>query len=649
MKLLHSQLIKYIPSLKISANEVADVFTEIGYMKDGPVEEVTFGGKADYFTDLEVRQNRADCFGVQGLARDLAAYHNLDFVLHEYNLDDSNTDYTLPIEVKNSEAVKRVMAIKIDNVQVGESPDWLKEYLALYDINSINNLVDLTNYVMLETGHPSHAFDADISGDALVWEINPNYKKMVSLDGTKIDLVDEALVVSDGKQPLALAGLVGGDKAAMSMDSKNVIVEMAVYDGGLIRRNSREMKVFTEASSRLEKFMDPDSIDEGFSMLVSMILDICNANIASKVYDNYLQKEEKNIITIDLDKASQIAGVEIEHKDATESLIRLGFDFVENNDPILKVTRPINRLDIQEEEDVYEEIIRMYGYYQLPTDTLNIQVVRDVTPARINLIDNIKSHLTANGFDEVRTWVLVDESSNSKSNFSEFEAISVQNSINDEVPILRQNLTSGLLKQVETYEKKFINQIQIFEVGKVFYNADSLFKEHYALGLCIAGSDSFKALEKEIKRLLSSFGFNNPIFKQAEIVPEFAHPTSCFDIWIEGQKFGVIYKSNSLETSNCSYAEVNIDKLSDDAKEIKSTIELSGKLVSLDSNIILEKSEDINLSVREKLTEDLKENLWSWEVIDEFEDGNKSKYTVRFIYFNLSDQEAKTLHEKVFG
>ncbi|MCA9386578.1 phenylalanine--tRNA ligase subunit beta [Candidatus Dojkabacteria bacterium] len=649
MKLLHSQLKKYIPSLKITPSEVADIFTEIGYMKDGAIEEVIFGGNKDYFTDLEVRQNRPDCFGVHGLAREISAYQNLDFVQTDYTIDDSNSTYELPIKVKNPDAVKRIMAVKLENVNVTESPDWLREYLALYEINSVNNLVDLTNYVMLETGHPSHAFDADISGDGLTWEINPSYKQMTSLDGTEIELAEEALVVSDGKQPLALAGLVGGDKAAMSMDTKNVIVEMAVYEGGLIRRNSREMKVFTEASSRLEKFMDPASIDGAFAMLITLILDLCNASIASKVYDNYLQKEDENIISIDLNKASQIAGVEIDHKDAIESLIRLGFDFRENNDPILKVVKPINRLDIECEEDVYEEIIRMHGYYSLPTDKLAIQVVKDVTPKRLKVIDEIKNHLIANGFDEVRTWVLVDTDSNTKANYSENVAINVQNSINDEVPTLRQNLTSGLLKQVQTYEKKFIPDIRIFEVGKVFHNVNSLFKENYSLGICISGENSFNESEAQLKNLLASFGFENIELTEAKIVPAFAHPKSCFDIVINGVHTGILYKSNETETSSCSYAEINLDILSNENEETDSTIELTGKLVTLDSNITIQNTENINKVIENTINDDIKTNLWSYEVIDEFVEGQQIKYTVRFIYFNLSDQEAKTMHEKVFS
>ncbi len=655
MKLLHSSLKRYIPEIKVDADEAARIFTEIGYMKDGEILEVSYEGNKDFLTDLEVRQNRVDCFGVQGLARDIAAYLNLDYKTPEYSeLKDSDLP-ELPISIKAKEAVKRVMAVKLSNIKVSESPSWLKEYLAHYDINSINNLVDLTNYVMLETAHPSHAFDADISGDGLTWEINPSYKKMISLDGTEIELTKDSLVVSDGKTPLALAGLVGGDKAAMSKKSKNVIVEMAVYDGGLIRRNSREMKVFTEASSRLEKFMDPESLDEAFNMLINLILEYCGGELSSKIYENYLIKNERNEINVDLDKVQQIAGIEIGYDDSISYLEKLGFDIKEKNLPSIIVRRPINRLDIEQEEDVFEEIIRMYGYYSLPTDKLNVTLVKDVTPTHIKLIDSLKNFLVANGYDEIRSWPLVDEEKNSKGNFSETKAIRVQNSINEEVPIIRQSLSAGIVGQIQQYNKKFVGDIRIFEEGKVFYSIDGIYREHYSLAIATSNK-SLKSIQEILEKVLGSNSVSIIKYSPSEIVPAYAHPKTCFNI-IAGNNnnlsnIGVIYTFNKLEGIEGSYCEININEIDNliqnRPEDLKSTIELLGKLVSLDSNIILKENDSLVDFIAEKIENNL-ENIWSWEIVDVYSSKGEIKYTVRVTYQNLSDQESKVLNEKLFS
>lgn len=238
MKVLYSQLQRYLPDLKADPKEVSQAFTIIGYMLD-KFFEVEYQGKKDYLLDLEVRQNRADCFGVMGLVRELSAYYNIEVKLpEEFNPEfNSNASEQPNIEVRATDSVKRLMAVKFGNVKIEESPAWLKDYLAFYDINSINTLVDLTNYVMIETSHPSHAFDWDlIEGGKLVWEINPIFKKMTTLDNVSVDLTPDTLLITNEVEPLAIAGVKGGKSSAIHSETKNVLLEMAVYDGGLIRR-----------------------------------------------------------------------------------------------------------------------------------------------------------------------------------------------------------------------------------------------------------------------------------------------------------------------------------------------------------------------------------------------------------------------------
>jgi phenylalanyl-tRNA synthetase beta chain len=649
MRLLFSDLKKYLPDLNASLEEVSDVFTMIGYMLDGAPDEVYYNDQKDYFLDLEVRQNRADCLGVLGLARELSAYYNIPLKLPITNYPVPSTHYSLPIEVKATNAVKRVMAVKITDLKVSESPKWLKEYLSLYDINSINNLVDITNFVMLQTAHASHAFDVDLVGsDKLVWEINPDkYKKFTTLAGEEIELINEALVISDGEKSLSLS-IIGGKEVGINNSTKNIVLEVAVYDPGLVRRNGRKMKITTEAGSRLEKYLDPESIPNALSMLISMIIENCGGQVASEIYDNYIQKEDKPEISVDLDKVSQYAGIEITYEESKTYLSRLGFEITEDSGNEIKVRRPIDRLDVEQEEDVFEEIIRMKGYNNLPTNKPNTNISKDVTPSHLKTINKINTLLSSNGFDEVRSWILVDEEKNKKGNFLPWEAIRAENSINEEAPIIRQSVIVSLIGQLESLEKNFVDEVRIFEVGKVFGKINQDYEENFSLGMLINSKD-INLLKSELEKVLFSFGVNNIIYKKAHSFPAYAHPETAYEVWAGGNLLGIIFLTNELETISAVIAEINIDKLDQIKVNSNSTIELNSKVVSLDTNILLDSKSDIRMALTEKL-ENIFTNLYSFNVVDEYKqnDGN-TKYTVRISYKDLSDVEAKKLHDEVFG
>jgi phenylalanyl-tRNA synthetase beta chain len=669
MKVLYSQLKKYLPDLTASVKEISDVFTMIGFMLDGEPEEVTYNGQKDYFLDLEVRQNRVDLFSVQGLGRELSAYYDiplktdevLSHVISKNELFDikkiaDSKSFELPIEVKAKDAVKRVMSIKLSNLKNSQSPEWLKSYLELYEINSINLLVDLTNYVMLETAHASHAFDVKLMGtDKLVWDIDPKkYKKMTTLAGEEVDLIDEALVISDGNKPLSLC-IIGGKDVAINLDTTEIILEIAVYDPGLVRRNSRRMKIMTEASSRLEKHLDPDTIPEAFNMLVNLLLHFCGGEIASKLYDNYIKQEARNEIKVNLDKVQQIAGMEITYEESKTYISRLGFEIISDDNNSVTVKRPLNRLDIEQEEDVFEEIIRLKGFYNIPRNRLIVKATKDVTPSHLKLIEKLRTVLTNQAYDEVRSWVLVDEKENEKANSSTLEAIRVTNSINEEVPIIRQSIAVSLIGQLEEFNKNFIEDIRIFEIGKVFGKDGENYLENYALGI-LRNSKDIKVVQEIVEVILTSCGIENITYKESNNKSQIAHPTTSFDIIIinntKSTEVGKLFITNSLELGQeVSIAELNISLLDELVKEkqlISSTQEIGNKIVTLDANIISDNLTDIRQVIIDKIAE-IKNNVWSWEIVDKFEKDNQIKYTIRVSYMHLGDEAAKELHGKVFG
>jgi len=222
-----------------------------------------------------VRQNRADCLSTIGIARELAAYYGLELELKEHYSPALGIE-ELKINVDAPKFVKRIKAIAIEDLENKESPDWLKDFLSFYDVNSVNLLVDLSNYVMFYTGYTSHLLDKDKIQDGVIsWSVNNNFDKIITLDGSEVELhKDNELIIRDAKNILALAGIVGGQAAAISLNTKSVVLEMAVYDRTIIRKNSRSLKIVTEASTRLEKNLDPNGVDYAINSLIFLILEL---------------------------------------------------------------------------------------------------------------------------------------------------------------------------------------------------------------------------------------------------------------------------------------------------------------------------------------------------------------------------------------
>ncbi|NCU44120.1 hypothetical protein EOM71_00385, partial [Candidatus Falkowbacteria bacterium] len=261
MKILYSQIKQLVPGLVATPTEVGEALTMTGIMQES-LMAINYNGQPDTLFSLEVRQNRADCFSVLGIAREVAAYFNLTLKLPATK-SWQPTDFVLPIRI-DTDQVRRVRAVKLVNFVAKDSPQWLIDYLALYEIKSVNLLVDLSNYVMILTGYASHLIDYDRLDGDVVWAVNNKVAKITTLDGSQVDLVGGELVISDRREIIALAGIIGTDYAAIKPKTTNILVEMAAYNPSLVRQNSRRLHIVTEASNKLEKDLSLASLDYAF-------------------------------------------------------------------------------------------------------------------------------------------------------------------------------------------------------------------------------------------------------------------------------------------------------------------------------------------------------------------------------------------------
>lgn len=648
MKILYSQIKELVPDLSATPKEVGEALTLTGFMMDS-FTEISYKSKTDYLLGLEIRQNRADCLSVIGLARETAAYYGLEMVLPEaVALKEAGEDLNIKIEAKDY--VKRVLAIKIDNIKNAESPDWLKEYLVFYDLNPVNMMVDLSNYIMLLTGYPSHLIDCRKTRGGVYWSLNHDFDEVVTLLGATLKLQkNKEIIIRDEEKIIALAGIVGSKDAEIDKDTDSLIVEIAVYDRSIVRKNSRNLNIVTEASHRLEKELDPTSSEYAMALLVDMIVKLGGGKVTSKLFDYFPNKVVRSEIEFDMELPSRFSGVNIPADFIKKTLRGLDFAVREEKEGYLRVMPPVYRTDVSMEEDVVEEVLRIYGYDRIPSKEIpKLEVVRDITPKNITLADKIRDILIVLGFDETMSWPLTRVNDNALVNYRDWKIVSTQNSVNDIYPDLRQSITTGLLIQLNEYLKKNVEFIDIFEIGKIFGEVNNDVVERESLGILSAyEKESLALFRLKIDSFLRQIGLNDIEYSEAASKPKIANINSCWDIYVNGKVVGIIYKLISPEVKKNIYsAEIDITILTEILLEIKSNpvVEITRKLIALDANIELGNEVSIDEYLKKLRSKINKEKLWSLILADKFPLGDKTRYTIRATYMELSDQEAKEIH-----
>jgi len=599
MKLIYSHLQKFLPDLKVKPQQLRDDLTMIGHFTNY-FEEID----NEIIFDLDIKVNRGDCLGYYGLARDLSILYNLPLVNLAQNLPTNSSLPQLPITI-TTDKVKRVMAIKLTSVNNQISPDWLQTFIKLHGTNPVNLIVDLTNYAMFMYGIPNHAFDIKKSGENLIWEINPKYDQFTSLDGSILKLNSDILMINNPDKALSLS-FWGGEACAIDLDTTDIIIEMAVYNPTTVRQNSRFLKTTTEASTRLEKNLDSNTIPQAFNFLINLILKHSSAKIASQVFDHYLQVEIPPKIKFDLNLPSQISGINVPIDFTLNCLNQLNPSAYDSKSTIY--SPPSIRKDLINPQSLANEAIRFWGYDKIPTDKpLAKKEVDNITPSMVYLIDSLKDQLIQLSYDEVLTWPLVSSPLDPQT------VVKTQNSINTEVVYLRQSLIPSLQNQLDQYNRFKLPQPQFFEINKIYFQIDNNYIEKTALALYHPNPTQLKS---DLAKLNLSPQNQKDNFAEI-ILDDLPKPTT--------------YQP----------------QLSDQTP----AIELKTQIITLDANVVLDQKND-PLDLIKKYTQIIGEEfLWELIITDIYQDPktNKYRYTFQASYFNLDDKTAKNIHLKAFS
>ncbi len=427
----------------------------------------------DIVFELELTPNRGDCFSHLGIARELAAFYNTFIKFKDFPYNEDNGEI-LDLSNKTKDC-KSYYGKVVKSVEIKNSPLWLKQYFSSLNMKSINNIVDISNFVMMMQGHPIHIFDLDkIEGKIIIREAQ-NGEKLLTLDDKEIILSEKDLVIADDKKVLALAGIIGGRESAISSNTKNIFIEVANFSSERIRETSKLLAISTESSKRFERGINPIDNEDIFKMTLSLIKELSNGSISKKT-SNFREDYKMRNFNIDLNKANQLLGIDISIEEATKILKSLAL-YERNEKNIFTIKVPSYRLDISREADIYEELARMYGY-----DKIKPLVFK--TDVKVNKIDKIfiqqekvKNILSVLGLNEVINYSFIPRTTN----LLEGQNLEIKNPLNEEFAVLRNSLVYSLFQNVKYNINNGASSVKIFEVAKVLKIEDERLKVTIAL------------------------------------------------------------------------------------------------------------------------------------------------------------------------
>lgn len=422
----------------------------------------------DVMIDISVTPNRADCFGIVGVARDISAVNNIPMKEFKIANVPATISDTLSIQIDVPKAAPRYLGRVIKNININATtPLWIKEKLRRGGIRSVDAVVDITNYVLLELGHPMHAFDLDQIEKGIIVRYAHQDEKMTLLNGNEVKLNDNTLVIADHKKVLAIAGIMGGEKSSVTQSTKDIFLEAAFFAPLAITGKAREYGLHTEASHRYERGVDPALQFVAMERATQLLVDICGGEVGP-VIEVTNQNELPSQATIKLrrNKIDRIIGYTIETQKITDILVRLGCE-VEYQDDNWIIKSPSWRFDLQIEEDLVEEVARIYGYNNIPNANMKIESVMQPKPESIISLRRIKDLLVDRGYQEAVTYSFVDPKVQHILHPNE-PAITLPNPISSEMSVMRLSLWSGLLDAVLYNQNRQQSRLRLFETGLRF-------------------------------------------------------------------------------------------------------------------------------------------------------------------------------------
>lgn len=500
--------------------------------------------------DFEITPNRPDCLSMVGMAREAAATFGQTLKYPDTacaaETDKQAGDF-IQVEIKEPELCRRYAARIVTDVKIEQSPWWLQKRLMYAGMRPINNIVDITNFVMLEFGQPIHAFDIrQIADSKIVVECAEEGEKFTTLDNTERTLTKEMLLIKDGKRGVAIAGVMGGLNSEIEADTTTILIESANFNGDSVRATSKKLGLRTEASSRFEKGIDPNLCQAAADRVCRLIEILGCGKVATGTVDVYPKEFKAEAVDVRVDRINKVLGIELTSEEMAEIFRKLEMK-VEGSGPVLKVTPPTVRQDMLAEVDFIEEVARMYGYDKLPV-TLPKGNSESGKSRERTLVDMARDTMCALGFNEIQTYSFVSPSGVDDVRIDEDSweraFVKIINPLGEENSVMRTILTPNMLEVLARNYSRNIDKVMAFEIGSTFttnlIQPEDLPDEQTGLAMGLYGKDmDFFTLKGAVEELLRSLGAGKVTFI-AESEYGVYHPGRCARICIGEEELGIM-------------------------------------------------------------------------------------------------------------
>ena len=504
--------------------------------------------ESDWLIEVDITANRADALSHWGVARDLYAWLKQNGYQTATHKPCASTftvdDHSLPIDVviDNTEACKRYACVSITGCEVKESPEWLKNKLTTIGLRPINNIVDITNYVMMALGQPLHCFDADmVKGHKIVVKTMPEGTPFQTLDGVEHKLSDRDLAICNAEEPMCIAGVFGGKGSGTYETTKNVVLESAYFHPTWIRKSARRHGLSTDASFRFERGIDPNGTIEALKYAAQLCKELAGGKVSMDIKDVYPEKIEDAVVDLKYDYVHNLIGKEIGVDNIKNICQSLEMQIMNENAEGLTIKVPAYRVDVQRPCDVVEDILRIYGYnnVEIPTQLKSSLVIKGDEDQKHKLANLVSEQLVGEGFNEI-----LNNSLTKGVYYGENDhLVRIMNPLSTDLNVMRQTLLFGGLESIEHNAKRKNGNCRFFEFGNVYFfnpekkddeNPMNAYKEEYHLGLWLTGKrvegswahanedSSFAELSAYVENILARIGVQqgmlvrkksqNPIF-----------------------------------------------------------------------------------------------------------------------------------------
>ena len=525
----------------------------------------------DEIIDFELTADRGDLLSILGMAYELGAIYDKKVKQMDLSYTESKEDINDTFKaVVRTENCPILLTKKVKNIKIGESPRFIKNKLMASGIRSINNVVDISNYVMLETGQPLQFYDADTLKGQLEGRMAKEKEELTTLDGKKRILSEDDIVISDGERAIGLAGTMGGLDTEITDDTKNVLIEAAIFNPIKIRKTSNKI-LRSEASNRFEKGLDPNRTYMALKRACHMLEKYAQGEVVGGIAKHDVSDLKDKKIEISFAKIEEAAGDVIPKEETLNALRRLGFGYeLKENDEVLEVSIPTRRIDVNIKEDLVEEIIRIYGANKikskLPTTT-NAGSYDKTTR-------ELKNKLVGLGLNETLTYILVNDKEAKQFTKDDTEIVSLLDPMSEDRNTLRHSIIPSLMKVYESNKARSNKDVSIFEIAKAFYKKGEEYGESNKLAVLMAGSYylgignernvDFYILKGILEETLDYLGYSEKyeLRIDEDKLPNELHPGQSAIIYVDNKQVGIIGKVHPVMTKDDIYVfEIDLDLL----------------------------------------------------------------------------------------